>query len=394
MALALNIQNLVKAYGSTVALNDAALEIPAGSAHAVIGENGAGKSTLVKILAGLVRPDRGTVELYGEELRLTHPRDAIEAGVATAFQELSLVPALSVADNLALPRKPRSRFGIVSNRRTRAEARKKLADWDVENIDPRTPVESLSLSAKQKVEIVSAMSSQPRLLILDEPTSALGRADVEWLFRQVAKLRDGGTTIIFVSHRLPEVRELCDSLTVLRNGRRAGSSPNMDVSDDEIIQMMIGQSLAKTYPPRPAAASLGKVAVDVRGLSAGDMVNATFQLHSGEVLAVAGLQDHGQRDLFRALFGATRITTGTIDVDGKRLRLRSPRDAIRAGMGISLVPEERAIEGALLTMSGRANMTLPSLRRFTTFGWVNRKKEAAAVSKVLDELEIPDRAMF
>jgi ribose transport system ATP-binding protein len=393
-SLALNIHDLTKRFGSTVALDGAAPEIARGSVHAVIGENGAGKSTLVKILAGLVQPDQGTVALYGEELQLTRPRDAMEAGVATAFQELSLVPVLSVADNLALPTKPRGPLGGVSNRRTRADARRKLADWEVEDIDPRAPVESLSLSAKQKVEIVSAMSREPRVLILDEPTSALGRADVQWLFRQVARLREKGTTVIFVSHRLPEVRELCDSLTVLRNGRRAGSSPNMDVSDDEIIQMMIGQSLAKTFPARPAQGTAGKVALDVQGLTAGNVKGATFELHTGEVLGVAGLQDHGQRDLFRALFGAHRIEAGNVSVDGQPIQLRSPRDAIGAGMGISLVPEERAIEGALLTMSGRANVTLPSLRHFTTLGWVNRKKEAGAVRKVLDELQIPQRAMY
>ncbi|MEA2443764.1 MAG: ribose transport system ATP-binding protein [Thermoleophilales bacterium] len=392
MATALRISGLEKRYGSTVALAGADLEIEQGSVHAVIGENGAGKSTLVKVLAGLVRPDAGSLELLGEAIELRRPGQALDAGIATAFQELSLVPGLSVADNLALPDKPRSRAGFVSHAAARAQARRKLADWDISHVNPRSPVSSLSLAGRQQVEIVNALSRSPKLLILDEPTSALGRAEVEWLFAQVATLRELGTTVIFVSHRLAEVREICDSLTVLRSGRRAGQSPNMDVSDDEIIQMMIGESLSKVFPPKHE--QLGPVALGVKGIASGSLRSATFDLHEGEVLGVAGLQDHGQRDLFRALFGAQRLTAGSIELAGERVNLRSPRDAIRAGMGISLVPEDRAREGALLTMPGRANLTLPSLSRFTTAGWVNRKKEAEAVREVLERLRISERALF
>ena len=392
MPPALRIAGLEKRYGSTVALAGADLEVEKGSVHAVIGENGAGKSTLVKILSGLVRPDSGRIELHGTELDLRSPVRAFDAKIATAFQELSLVPDLSVADNLALPRKPRSRLGTVSHGAGMADARRKLAEWDLTHIDVRRRIESLSLAARQQVEIVNALSRSPELFILDEPTSALGRSDVEWLFRQVAKLRERGTTVIFVSHRLAEVREICDSLTVLRGGRRAGHSDDMSVSDDQIIQMMIGESLADMFPSRHE--DIGPVRLRVEGLSSGRLRSATFDLHEGEILGVAGLQDHGQRDLFRALFGAQRLTDGTLELEGKKLDLRSPRDAIRAGMGISLVPEDRAGEGALLTMPGRANLTLPSLSRFTTLGWVNRRKEANAVRGVLERLRISERALF
>ena len=392
MPTALRIAGLEKRYGSTVALAGADVEIEQGSVHAIIGENGAGKSTLVKILAGLVRPDAGQIELHGEPLDLSGPAKAFEAGIATAFQELSLVPDLSVADNLALPLKPRSRLGIVSHGVARAQARRKLEEWDLTHIDVRRRVRSLSLAARQQVEIVNALSRSPVLFILDEPTSALGRSDVEWLFRQVAKLRERGATVIFVSHRLVEVREICDSLSVLRGGRRAGSSADMSVSDDQIIQMMIGESLSDVFPDRHE--EIGPVRLKVDGVSSGRLRDATFDLHEGEVLGVAGLQDHGQRDLFRALFGAQRLVAGRLELSGESLDLRSPRDAIRAGLGISLVPEDRAGEGVLLTMSGRANLTLPSMSRFTRLGWVNRRREADAVRDVLERLRISERALF
>jgi ribose transport system ATP-binding protein len=391
---ALEISGLVKRYGSTVALDGADLDIQPGSVHAVIGENGAGKSTLVKILSGLVRPDAGVLRFHGQDLDLRSPRDAAVAGIATAFQELSLLPHLSVADNLALPRKPRGRLGLVANGTARASARRRLEHWEVSDIDVRAPVGSLPLAAKQKVEIVGALSGDPRLVILDEPTSALGQSDVEWLMRQVGRLREAGTTVIFVSHRMPEVRAMCDALTVLRGGRRSGHSTSMTLSDAEIIRMMIGESLAEVFPPRPAPPAERRVALSVRGLRSGRLRSATFDLHHGEILGVAGLQDHGQRELFRAMFGADRIEDGHVELDGERLRLRSPRDAIRAGMGISLVPEERAVEGALLTMSGRANLTLPTINRFTTLGWIRRKDEAKAVQEVLERLRISPRALY
>jgi ribose transport system ATP-binding protein len=391
-APALRIRGLHKAYGSTVALDGADLEVPAGAVHAVIGENGAGKSTLVKVLSGLVKPDGGVVELDGEPVELDSPGRSRQAGIAAAFQELSLAPDLTVADNLCLPDKPRGRFGTVSGRATRVRARTALERWEAGHIDVRVPAASLSLSAKQQVEIVGALARQPRLLILDEPTSALGRSEVEWLFRQVARLRETGATVIFVSHRLAEVRELCDSVTVLRNGRRAGSSPDMSLADEEIIRLMIGESLARIFPERPPSHG-SDVVLAAHDLASGPLRRADLELHRGEILGVAGLQDHGQRQLFRALFGAERIEAGAVELDGVPVHLRSPRDAIRAGIGISLVPEDRATEGALLTMQGRANLTLPILDRFTTLGWVNRERERRAVREVLEKLDISERAL-
>jgi ribose transport system ATP-binding protein len=189
------------------------------------------------------------------------------------------------------------------------------------------------------------------------------------------------------------VRELCDSLTVLRNGRRAGSSPDMSLGDDEIIRLMIGESLSRVFPDRVTPPATTRPVLSAKGIAAGPLRDATLDLHQGEVLGIAGLQDHGQRQLFRALFGAEPIEAGWVELDGARVNLHSPRAAIRAGIGISLVPEERATEGALLTMQGRANMTLPVLDRFTTFGWVNRERERRAVSEVLKRLGISERAM-
>lgn len=389
----LRIRGLRKAYGSTHALDGADLEVQAGAVHAVIGENGAGKSTLVKILSGLVVPDAGSIEFGSAPAVLGSPRRAREAGVATAFQELSLAPDLTVAENFALPRPRRGPLGVVSGRASRSAARAALDEWEAGHIDPLVRAGSLSLSAKQQVEIVGALAREPRLLILDEPTAALGRSEVEWLFRQVARLRRrGDCTVLFVSHRLVEVHELCDSLTVMRNGKRSGSSDSTDIEESRIIDMMIGESLAEIFPQRASEPS-GPAVLTARNLAAGGLRSASLELRKGEILGIAGLQDHGQRQLFRALFGADRTDAGQIEIDGEPVKFRSPRSAIRARLGISLVPEERA-EGALLPMSGKANLTLPTLDRFSRFGWVNRRAEEAAARKALDALDIAERALW
>jgi ribose transport system ATP-binding protein len=397
VSAALDIRRLVKRYGSTVALAEASVEIEAGSAHAIVGENGAGKSTLVKILAGLVQPDSGSVSFYGEPLAFTRPEDALDKGISTAFQELSLVPDLTVAQNMFLPKSPLRR-GLLSERVARRDAAHILERWEVPGIDVQTPVRELSLANKQKVEIVRALSRPHRLLILDEPTSALGRGDVEWLFRQGRRVQEeSGVTVIFVSHRLSEVRSLCDSITVLRNGARAGVAKSAETSDSQIIQMMIGESLVELYPPPPPLPGIEERgdALTGRELVSGDRLRGvSFRLRWGEILGVAGLQEHGQRDFFMTLFGAKRLDAGQISVGGVPVRLRSPRDAIRAGLGISLVPEERATEGAFLRMSGRGNVTMPSLRRFATLGWINTAKERRAVLGVLARLNISDRALI
>ncbi len=390
----LRIRGLRKVYGPTIALEGADLDVRAGAVHAVIGENGAGKSTLVKILAGLVVPDAGTAEIGGDAADLGSPRDAQRAGVATAFQELSLAPDLTVGENLSLPRPPQNRLGIVSRRASMQAAQDALHEWEAGHIDPLARVGGLSLSAKQQVEIVGALAREPRLLILDEPTAALGGNEVEWLFRQVARLREGrGCTVLFVSHRLSEVRELCDSMTVMRNGRRAGSSDSTSIGEKEIIEMMIGESLEQIFPERPPEPT-GPSVLAAHQIESGGLRSASLELRRGEILGIAGLQDHGQRHLFRALFGADRIDSGYIELDGSAVRFRSPRSAIRAGIGISLVPEERATEGALLTMSGRANLTLPTLDRFARVGWINRSREKAAALEVLHALDIDERALW
>lgn len=392
---AIRVTNIAKRYGLTVALDEMSLDIGGGTIHGVIGENGAGKSTLVKILAGLTKPDAGTISLDGQEVKFSNPGEARAAGVAVAFQELSLVPDLSVAENLAMPEKPRRLGWFTSNGDTRASAREVLETWGLGDINPSSPVRSLSLAARQQVEIVGAIARDPRLLILDEPTSALGQSEVDWLFTQVHKLRDQGTTVIFVSHRMNEVRALCDGATVLRNGRRAGTVPDLEATDDDqIIEMMIGESLEQIFPDKIPPGPDAKVALATHDLASGHLHHATLELRESEVLGIAGLQDQGQRDLFRVLFGAERAVAGTVEVQGRAVRFRSPKDAIRSGLGISMVPEDRAREGALLEMTGRANMTLPSLTRFTRFGWIDGRSETDAVQEMLNRLKISERALY
>jgi ribose transport system ATP-binding protein len=370
--------DVVKAFGPTVAVKGASLACVSGEIHGVIGENGAGKSTMMKILNGTVRPDSGSVLIQGREVHFQSARDALRAGIATAFQELTVESNLTVAENLLLGREP-TFYGLVTGRRLRASARKILAEWNADDLSPGDETGKLALSARQRLEIVRALSRNPRILILDEPTSALGVNEVRWLFEQLRRVVEGGVAVIYISHRMDEINLLCQRVTVMRDGRNVETFEKGTRTEDAVMEMMLGRSLVHAFQSDAQAAdqaSSERVVMNVEKLTSGsDLHEVSFDLHAGEILGVAALQGHGQLSLFLSMFGAKPITTGSISLDGKRVRLRSPRDAIRAGLGISLVPENRQEEGLLLGMSGVANLSLPSLRRYTTFGFLRSGRE-------------------
>jgi ribose transport system ATP-binding protein len=387
-SLALHVSKVSKRYGPTVALAEASLAVEKGACHALIGENGAGKSTLVKILSGTVSPDEGTISVAGRPTRLRSSREALAAGLATAFQELSLVPALTVAQNMMLGREPRRR-GLVSNDGLADAARRLFAEWELEGVDPDVPVSELSLAVRQQLELVRVLSREAEVLLLDEPTAALGAVQVEWLFRQIARIRERGGTIVFISHRMGEVREICDRVTVLRSGRDVATFETGSATDDEVVEMMLGHSIEQVVADSGPAPEVGGPALTVTNLSCEPALrDASFTLHSGEVLGVAALQGHGQFELFMALFGARRTAGGTIELDGRPVRLKSPQHAIRAGLGISLVPEDRKAEGVMLEMSGLSNVTLPSIGRFSRFGFLSTRAERAAALEVMRSLNV------
>ncbi len=386
---ALRAEGIVKAFGATVALDTMSFAVRVGEVHALLGENGAGKSTTVKMLSGLVRPDKGSLELFGSRVRLAGPLDAQRHGVQTAFQEMTLVRDLTVADNMLLPRAPTGPFGQRRRRQGERMVAEHLASLDLSGIDPRAEIRDLDLPVRQKIEIARAVFRRPRILLLDEPTSALSGRDIDWLGALIARLAQEGVTIVFISHRLPEVRRFCDRLTVLRNGR--------DVGDDEVVRMIIGRSLAAAFPPRPAARRLppASPALEARGIASGDrLLDASFTLSAGEILGVAALQGMGQQQLFLSCFGMLPLRRGEIRVDGSRVTLASPRDAIRADIGISLVPEDRKTEGLFLRLDGRSNVSLPVIGRFARAGLIDTTAESAAVARVLDQVEVARRALY
>jgi ribose transport system ATP-binding protein len=392
---ALSVQNVTKTYGATVALNDAAFSVTTGEVHALLGENGAGKSTVVKLLSGLILPDRGRIELFGKAVVLSRPAEAQRHGVQTAFQELTLVRDLTVTDNMLLPSAPTGPLGQLRRREGERRVAEHLAALGLEDIDPRAEIGELELAKRQKIEIARALFRRPRILLLDEPTSTLSGRDIDWLGAQIDRLRREGVTIVFISHRLREVRRFCDRLTVLRNGSSIGTAAVAEVRDDEVIRMIIGRSLASTFPPRPAVAPGGAPVLRAAGLAtAGKLHGASFALHRGEILGVAGLQGMGQQELFMACFGVAPLTAGSLFVDGREVVLASPRDAIRRGIGISLVPEERKTEGLFLKMSGRFNVSLPVAHRFARLGVIDTTEETQAVAAVLDQVEVQSRALY
>jgi ribose transport system ATP-binding protein len=393
-ASAISVTNARKAYGPTVALADASFSASPGSVHALLGENGAGKSTMVKLLSGLVRPDSGKIEVFGDEKKFHGPRDAHRAGLQTAFQELTQIPDLTVWENMLLPYQPTGMAGLLQRRRGIAMVAAHLESLGLGAISPRQEIRTLDLSVRQKIEIARALIRKPRILLLDEPTSTLSGSDIQWLGDIIARLKAAGTTIVFISHRMKEVRDFCDGLTILRNGRSVGSFAITDVSDEDVIERIIGRSLSATFPVKQPVDAARPPVLAAKNLLAGEIRDVTFELRSGEILGVAGLQGMGQLDLFRALFGDIEAEAGEIAVDGAKVRLRSPRDAIAAHIGINQVPEERKTEGLFLKLDACANTTLPVIERFTTGPLINVEKERACVSAALARVQVDQRALY
>ena len=380
---------LSKSYGGVHALEDASLAAVAGEVHALVGENGAGKSTMIKVLGGRTRPDSGSVRIKGQAVSLAGPDRAHRLGIWTVFQELTLLPWMSVAENLLLGREPRA-FGLIGRNRTVTEAEAMMADLGIAHIDPRAMIEDISLAERQIVEIVRAISNDPDILFLDEPTSSLVEREVGWLLDRIRRLRARGCAIVFTSHRWKEVENIADRITVFRSGRNVGSFT--ELSEDDAVTLMTGRRVETLYPKLPAleAASddAAKPALEVRGLAGGRLAETSFALRKGEVLGVGGLAGHGHRELFFMLFGAERAAAGQILVGGKRARIRNPREAASRKIGIALVPEDRKTEGLLLAMSVRDNVTLAILRRISRFGLLRQGLERRLAQGAVDQLNV------
>jgi ribose transport system ATP-binding protein len=361
-----------KVFGGIRALDDVSFSVRPGEVHALLGENGAGKSTLMKILAGAYQATSGEVRVGGVKADLRSPHDSRAHGIGIIYQELALAPELTVAENIFLGELPT----VINAESLRRRAAVLLADLGFA-IDPGATVGRLPLAFQQAVEIAKAMSRQVRVLILDEPTAVLAPPEVERLLDVVTGLARRGVSVIYISHRLDEIFRIADQITVLKDGRTVGTYAAREMTEHRLIGLMVGRETSQLFPKRDR--TRGAELLRVEGLSAAGLVHdVSFTLHAGEVLGIAGLIGSGRTELARAIFGADRMEAGTISVGGRRVAIRTPRDAVAAGIG--LVPEDRKTQGLVLAMPIRQNVTLTCLGRFTNaIGMIRRGAERAAV---------------
>ena len=381
------LSGISKRYGGVRALENVDFACGRGKIHAVLGENGAGKSTLIKIIAGVVAPDAGELRLDGALRQFQNPAAAAAAGIVCIFQELSLMPDLSVADNISILSPPR-RLGMIDHRAQRRRAEALLAEVGCEDVNPLLRVRDLPLSRRQMVEIAKALGQKPQLLILDEATSALTRADVEKVYALLARLRSENVAILYITHRMHEVEALADLASVFRNGRHIETFERGTRSTAEIVQLMIGRDIAAQYPakpsrPRPAPA------LKIENLGWNNRLeNISLDVGAGEVVGLGGLDGQGQRTLLLALFGVLRGVTGSVTVNGRPVRPGSPTQAKRREIGIALVPEDRKTEGLMLPMSIADNLAIASLPALSSGPFVDGAKERRAVDAAIDRLHI------
>ncbi|TCV67457.1 sugar ABC transporter ATP-binding protein [Neorhizobium sp. S3-V5DH] len=391
----LRLEAVSKRFGATQALDNVQFELRAGEVHALMGENGAGKSTLMKILAGNIQRDGGRIVLDGQEVEIRSPRDAKSLGIAIIHQELNTVPAMTVAENLSLGNEPRTRFGMLDRRRALEDARSKLNRIGA-NIDPRRPLGSLSVGMQQMVEIARAVSEDARVLVLDEPTAALSRGEALQLYEIIRQMRSAGVGLIYISHRMEEVWQLADRVTVFRDGTFVGTSEMDRITPQDVVRMMVGRAVADLYDH--SARAPGEVVLDVAGLAGGAIGPVDFKVRAGEVVAMAGLIGSGRTEVGRLVFGAVRRSAGTVRIKGRESRPADPFEAIADGIG--MVPENRKEQGLFLDHSVESNIAISSLDQFTTAGVVRRgEARQAAIKQMkrlrlrLNALELPVKAL-
>ncbi|MEV0115767.1 sugar ABC transporter ATP-binding protein [Streptomyces sp. NPDC050844] len=367
----LAVQGLSKSFGAVRALHDVSLELYAGEAHALAGENGAGKSTLIKTLAGVHRPDAGGLSLDGRPVVFHGPGDARDAGVAVIYQEPTLFPDLSVAENIFMGRQPRRSLGRVDHKAVHAAAGALFKRLAV-NLDPEQPARGLSIADQQIVEIAKALSFDARVLIMDEPTAALTGSEVARLFGVVRALREQGAAVLFISHRIEEIFELCQRVTTLRDGALIASEPLDGLTEDDLVRRMVGRDLDELYPKQDT--QVGEVALSVRRLTReGVFTDVSFDVRRGEIVGLAGLVGAGRSEVARAVFGVDRWDAGTVEVQGRALVNGAPSTAMAAGL--ALVPEDRRAQGLVMDMSIERNIGLTGLRTTVRAGLMDRGAE-------------------
>ena len=379
----MEIQSIRKVFPGVVALDNVSFQLKAGTVHALMGENGAGKSTLMKIIAGIYTPDQGEIFLKGKKVTLKSPIDALNQGIAMIHQELNLMPHMTVAENVWITREPKNRFGFVDHKELNLRTAKLFGELNI-HIDPTVEIQDLSVASRQMVEIAKAVSYNSDVLIMDEPTSALTETEVAHLFAIIRSLRAKGKGIIYITHKMNELFDIADEVSVFRDGKYIATHSSADVTRDDIIRMMVGREITQMFPKE--IVPIGDVVLSVKDLCLeGVFRNVTFEIRAGEILGMAGLVGSGRSNVAEALFGVTPATSGTIEIDGKLIKIDTPNKALTAGL--AFLTEDRKETGCFLSLDIQENMDSAVLnQRYVKNGFVQNtqlNRDCVAMAKRL-----------
>ena len=384
------VKNVTKVFPGVVALDDVSFDILKGEVHAVIGENGAGKSTLMNILSGVYKADKGSVEFEGKKVSFNQPREAQERGIAMIHQELSLAPHMPASENVFIGRMPKNKFGFIDRPKMNKDCTKALNNLGVSHVNPKTLVKELSVSEMQLLEIAKAMSLNSRMLIMDEPTSALTVGEIEFLLEIIDGLRKQGVAILYISHKLEEVMQISDQITILRDGKHIATKPKEEMDEKTMIDLMVGRDF-KQEADREMMRNYDELQpiLEVRNLFdvGGKVKGVSFELYEGEVLGLTGLVGAGRTELLETIFGGKQMKSGKILIDGKQVRIRSTRDAIKRGIG--LIPEGRKVQGLFLKLNVEDNMLATTLKHLrSNLGLLNKRAAHKVANEYKDKLDV------
>lgn len=381
----LEMEHISKEFPGVKALDNVRLKVKKGTVHALMGENGAGKSTLMKILIGIYSPDSGSIRFDGEELKLANVKNALDKGISMIHQELSPIPFMTVAENIFLGREPSYRFtGWVKSKELEENTRKLFERLEID-IDPRAKMADLSIANTQMVEIAKAISFHSKLIVMDEPTSAITEKEVQHLFKIIRSLKKEGVSIIYITHKMDELSQITDEFTVLRDGQYVGTKPSDQITKDQLIEMMVGRELNQVFNKKQV--EISDVVLSVKHLSKkGKFEDVSFEVRKGEIVGFAGLMGSGRTEVMESVFGVTTADSGEIFVNGEKTVIRSPRDAIRCGMG--LLTEDRKSTGLFLPLSVQDNMITVNIEEYTKGGFLDFKRIQADCEKQYNQLAI------
>jgi len=380
--------NISKQFPGVRALDKVQLKVRKGTVHALMGENGAGKSTLMKCLIGMYKPNSGAIVFKDEKISVPNTRYALSKGISMIHQELNPIPHMTIAENIFLGRETRTWYGLVDMKRMN-ERTTELLDRLGINLDPHTKMVDLSIANTQLVEIAKAVSYDSDLIVMDEPTSALTEAEVRVLFKTIRNLREQGRSIIYITHKMDEVFEITDEITVFRDGQYVSTDPTNKLTREKLIKKMVGRELTDIFHKEQA--DIGETVLEVRGLTGREFRNVSFDVKRGEIFGVAGLMGSGRTELLEAVFGVTRPDSGEVFIGGKKVEIRSPADAI--GFGLALLTEDRKLKGLYINATVRDNMVIANMQQYLRGGFVNFRKISHDCEKMRDRLQIKTPAL-